>query len=189
VEVLHAGRRLAVERVSRILALKLDHIGDFITAFPALRLLKERFPHASLTVLTPKASLAVAGLEPAIDASIEFSFFNPHSELGARVIEETELHALPDRLRALRFDLAIDLRMQADTRHMLRYTGAALLAGFDCGGRFPWLDVTVEWDGDPALVAKRAHAAERYMTPVSAVAVACEPARSAPCRPRRHSPG
>jgi ADP-heptose:LPS heptosyltransferase len=35
------------EEIRRILLVKLDHIGDCITAFPAIRRLKEAFPHAS----------------------------------------------------------------------------------------------------------------------------------------------
>ena len=43
--LLHVGRRLPpAADIARILAVKLDHIGDFLTALPALRSLAARFP-------------------------------------------------------------------------------------------------------------------------------------------------
>ena len=56
---------------------------------------------------------------------------------------------------------------------MLRHTGAAFLAGYDHDGRFPWLDVSLEWEGDRPLAGKRAHVSERLLQLVEAVAAAC----------------
>jgi ADP-heptose:LPS heptosyltransferase/GT2 family glycosyltransferase len=180
VETLYPGHPLvARERVRSILAIKLDHVGDFVTALPSLRRLKERFPDAELTVLAAKASLSLAALPGTIDRCIEFNFFNARSELGQRKLEETELRELQAKLKSHRFDLAIDLRMQTDTRFMLRYTGAEVLVGFDHGGLFPWLDVAVEWEGDTRLLPKRAHVTDRLMTLVDAVDIACEFERNA----------
>ena len=179
VETLYAGHPLlARERVRSLLAIKLDHIGDFVTALPALRRLKERFPGAELTVLAAKASLSLAALPATIDRCIEFNFFNARSELGQRKLEEPELEELRVELKSHRFDIAVDLRMQTDTRFMLRYTGAKLLAGFDHGGLFPWLDVAVEWEGDLRLLPKRTHVTDRLLTLVDAVDIACEAERN-----------
>ncbi len=178
-----AGRPLLARgEVRRILALKLDHLGDFVAALPALRRLKERFPDAQLCVLAAGASEALARLEPAIDAVLRFDFFHVRSGEGERGVDASELAALEQALLPHRFDVAVDLRMHPDTRPVLRHTGARLLAGFDHEGRFPWLDVAPVWEGDPALQPKRLHVADRLLHLVEALSVACEP-RPAPLRP------
>jgi ADP-heptose:LPS heptosyltransferase/GT2 family glycosyltransferase len=178
-EIVHAAHPLLrATSVRSILALKLDHIGDFITALPALRRLKARFPDAKLSVLASKASKALAGMEPAIDEVIAFDFFHARSGLGRREIAEEELDDLRQQLRGRNFDIAVDLRMQPDTRPMLQYTGARLLAGFDHAGRFPWLDVMLEWEGDTRFAPKRMHVVDRLHQLVEAVAIACDTDRS-----------
>ena len=175
IEVLHVGRPLiACENVRAILAVKLDHIGDFVMAFPALRRLKQRFPKARLCVLGAKASGLLAALEPAIDEFIEFNFFHARSGITGTLVNEADLLALEARLRPYRFDVAMDLRMQGETRHVLRHCGATVLAGFEREGRFPWLDVAVEWEGDRSLTPKRVHAGDHLLQLVGTLAAACE---------------
>ncbi len=173
--VIVVGRPLiARESVRRILVQKLDHIGDFITGLPAMRRLKARFPQAEIYVLAPAASAIVARLEPAIAQVIEFSFFHAQSQNGKLDIAEEAFDALEARLRALSFDIAIDLRKHVETRDLLKRSGARLLAGFDRRGAFPWLDVALEWEDDPAYLHKRAAVSDDFVTLVEAVSVACE---------------
>ena len=173
-QILHVGHPLIdKQRVRRILAVKLDHIGDFVTALPAFRRLKEHFPQAELWVLAATASLAVARLEPAIDKVIEFNFFHPVSAEGARTVPPTELRQLERQLTALQFDLAIDLRQHLETRPVLQIAGARWNAGFDHRGAAPWLDVAIEWEGDTARQHKRSHISDRLRQLVDSVAAAC----------------
>ena len=175
IRALHIGHPvIARERVRRILAVKVDHIGDFISAFPAFRRLKQRFPNAELTVLAAEASMGLVALEPAIDRVIQFDYFHVRSERGRRAVGKKELLRLQDELTPSRFDLAVDLRRQPDTRHILRYTGARWLAGFDSENRTDWLDIAVEWEGDIARTHKRTHISEALVQFVDAIAVMCE---------------
>ncbi len=172
---LHVGHPfIHRDRVRRILAVKVDHIGDFIAAFPALRRIKARFPNAELCVLAARASLSIAALEPAIDRVIEFNFFHAKSSRGARHSATKELRELEKKLASEKFDLAIDLRRQPDTRHLLRHTGARWLAGFDQNYRDKWLDIAIEWEGDLARNHKRTHVIDSLVQLVDAVAEACE---------------
>ena len=164
---------IAASRVRRILALKLDHIGDFIAAFPAFRRLKQAFPGAELTVLCAGASLTLAPLEPAIDRVIRFDFYHEVSERGRRHLARRDLERLEAELAPHRFDLAIDLRRQPDTRPILRHTGARWLAGFDRNSTHGWLDIAVEWEGDQARTHKRAHVSESLLALIDAVTAAC----------------
>ncbi len=172
--LLHAGRRgPAADTVRRILAVKLDHIGDFLTGLPALRSLKRRFPAAQIDLLTPTASAELARSEPSVSEIIVFDFFHARSGLGQKGVGEAEFAALAERLAPARYDIAVDLRMQPETRAVLPHTGAAFLAGYDHDNRFPFLDVALEWEGDHRLVFKRAHVSERLMQLVSALEDAC----------------
>ena len=169
---------IAAERVRRVLAVKVDHIGDFISAFPAFRRLKQKFPNAELTVLAAQASVALAKLEPAIDRVIQFDFFHVRSEKGRRAVGKKDFAALAEQLAPFRFDLAIDLRRQPDTRPILQHTGARWLAGFDTANRTEWLDIGVEWEGDVVRSHKRTHISEALVQFVDAVAVMCESERA-----------
>jgi ADP-heptose:LPS heptosyltransferase len=157
------------EEIRRIVVLKLDHIGDFITALPAIRRLKEIFPSAKLTVVAAKAAVQLAQLESAIDDVIVFEFFHARSGLGQKGVTTEELESLRERLQPDRYDLAIDLRKAVDTRHVLKYTSARFLAGYDHRNQFPWLDVALEWDGDMRLLPKRYHITDDLLHLVAAI--------------------
>ena len=166
------------DQIRNILAVKLDHIGDCILAFPALRRLKRHFPEARITVLTSRASRPVWALEPAVDAVLEFDFFHARSSDGELSLGDEDWRRLAGRLRPEAFDLAIDLRRHLETRTVLQHSGARWLAGVDYRNRFPWLDVAIEWTGDPAFVHKRQHAVDDLINLVDAVAASCETDRT-----------
>jgi 3'(2'),5'-bisphosphate nucleotidase len=178
-EYVHAGHPLfRVDDIQRILVVKLDHIGDFVTALPAIRKLKHLFPTAKIDVLAGPASRAFATLEPAIDEFIEFAFFHARSQLGERELTPDDLAALAARLKPQRYDLAVDLRKHLSTRDILRQTGARYLAGFDYMGQFPFLDIALEWDGDKTLQRKRAHVVDDLLSLVAAIGAATESDRA-----------
>jgi ADP-heptose:LPS heptosyltransferase/GT2 family glycosyltransferase len=177
---LHAGRGgVPAATVRRILVAKLDHIGDFLTAIPALCALQAEFPHARLDLLVPSATAALARQDGTLPAQVRigeievFDFFHAVSGRGRKEVGEAELAALEARLAPRCYDLAIDLRMHPETRAVLRHTGARLLAGFEFENRFPWLDIALEWEGDVRLVRKRAHISERLVQLVAAIGAAC----------------
>jgi O-antigen biosynthesis protein len=158
--------------IRNVLAIKVDHIGDFLTAFPAFQRIKERFPKCRLHVLASPAARQLAALESAIDNVIEFEFFHARSSLGKKDVDEKEVDALAAKLAPLDIDIAIDLRKSPDTRHLLRCTGAKWSAGFDWLNQFPWLDIALTWEGDARLAPKRNHVADDLINLVDAVAAA-----------------
>ena len=158
-----------------ILVVKLDHIGDFIAAIPALRRLQRTFPEARLHLLAAPGSAVLTDFVPGLTEIIEFEFFFSQSGLGRRELSEDDLVALQRRLEPYRFDLAVDLRKWSETRPILQLTGARWLAGFDHNRRFPWLDIVMDWDHDPAAVRKRSHVSDDLLGLVDAIANATEP--------------
>jgi ADP-heptose:LPS heptosyltransferase/GT2 family glycosyltransferase len=170
-----AGRpMLSRGDVKKILVVKLDHIGDCVMAFPAVRRLKRYFPESQITVLTSGASRVVWAMEPSVEATIEFDFFHARSSAGELELSDEDWRGLRDRLMPERFDLAIDLRKHLETRPVLQHTGARYLAGVDHRNKFPWLDIAIEWEGDPAYIHKRQHNVDDLINLVDAVAAACE---------------
>jgi ADP-heptose:LPS heptosyltransferase/GT2 family glycosyltransferase len=179
IQVLHVGHPIiAPTNVKRILIVKLDHIGDFITAIPAIERLKEHFPNAEITALVGgKAPAALARSVSVIDRVLEFQFFHTQSGKGRRRLSDRSLTNLQGVLAPYRFDIAVDLRQQVDTRHVLQYTGAKWLAGFDLRGNAPWLDVHLELVIDNRLEPKRTHVSGSLLQMVETVAVACRTTR------------
>jgi ADP-heptose:LPS heptosyltransferase/GT2 family glycosyltransferase len=166
------------DEIRRILVVKLDHIGDFVTALPAIRRLKLSFPQASITVLASRAARAFAALEPSIDEWIEFEFFHARSQLGDKELTKQDLMELAERLAPYRFDIAVDMRKHLSTRDVLRYTGARFLAGYDYMGQFPFLDIALEWDGDKTLQRKRSHVVDDLLALAEVIGIACATDRS-----------
>ena len=166
------------ETIARILVVKLDHIGDCVTALPAVRRLKKYFPKARIDILSSRASKSIWALEPTVDEVIEFDFFHARSALGMVERTEEDWQVLHDRLAPNGYDLAIDLRKHMETRPVLLHTGARYLAGYDHKGRYPWLDVALEWSEDQASFRKRQHAADDLTNLIDAVLAAAEPDRS-----------
>jgi ADP-heptose:LPS heptosyltransferase/GT2 family glycosyltransferase len=166
------------EDIQRILVVKLDHIGDFVTALPPIRRLKKLFPHARITVLAGPASRAFVALEPCIDEFIPFAFFHARSQLGERELTKDDYAELGKQLRPYRFDLAVDLRKHLSTRDVLKHAGARFLAGFDYLGQFPYLDIALDWDGDRTLQRKRSHIVDDLMALVNAIGHAAESDRA-----------
>lgn len=192
VERVFAGHPMfRAAELRRILVVKLDHIGDLITALPAIRRLKSRFPAASIHLLAARNARAFAEIEPSIDGFIEFEFFHARSELGQKDLTEEDYAKLRTRLLPYGFDLAIDLRKHPQTREILRRIPARYLAGYDHLGRFAFLDVALEWEGDKYLQRKRNHVTDDLLNLVEAVHTAANEDRRgllSPSWPAQHLP-
>ena len=174
-EVLVTGRPvLRREDIRKILVVKLDHIGDCVIAFPAVRRLHRLFPDARIAVLTSHASRPVWRLEPSVAETIAFDFFHARSGEGEIKRSAKDWRDLRARLLPERFDLAVDLRKHAETRPVLQCTGAGFVAGFDFRNEFPWLDIALEWTGDQVYVRKRQHNGDDLLNLVDAIAAACD---------------
>jgi ADP-heptose:LPS heptosyltransferase len=171
VQMICAGHPL-YDRASirRILVVKVDHIGDCMTALSAVRRLRKHFPKAHIAVLSAKSSKVVWESEKSVDEVIEFNFFHARSGLGKVEVTADEFEALNQKLSARRFDLAVDLRKQPDTRHILKYTGARFLAGLDHQSQCPWLDIALEWEGDQPFQSKHTHVTDDLIRIVDALA-------------------
>src|SRR5262249_9452282 len=86
---------------SRILLIRLRQIGDVVFTTPAVRALRERFPHAHLTYLVEPAAAPVISQSACVDAVV----LAPKRPAILQLVSDLELAR---RLQSARYDLAID---------------------------------------------------------------------------------
>ncbi len=125
----------------RILVLKLDHLGDFIIGLPSLRQLREAFPAAHIKLVVGSWNRAEAEACGLADEVVAYDYF-PQNSLGW----DGTPHERVERFRVLtagRHDIAIDLRVDEDTRFLLGEVDAALRCGIGLVARHKFLDVAL----------------------------------------------
>ncbi|WP_294389632.1 hypothetical protein [uncultured Sphingomonas sp.] len=128
----------------RILILKLDHMGDFILAIGALERLRATFPQAELTLVVGSWNVQIARELGLADTVIAFDAFPRNS--SEEEVDVAGKAALFQALIQEDYDLAIDLRVDVDTRFLLRHVRAPLRAGIGTAAQFPFLDIFLPLD-------------------------------------------
>lgn len=130
--------------IKRVLVLKLDHLGDFIMGLPALVRLRRYFADASIDLVVGSWNMDMAKDLGIADRVIQFDAFPRNSSE-----EEPNVPATLGIFRSIvtdRYDLAIDLRADIDTRPLLKAVRANLKAGIGTRQRFPFLDIALPLD-------------------------------------------
>lgn len=130
-------------KVDRLLLMKLDHRGDFTLAGPAFETIRRDFATAHITLLCGSWNLADAVARQLFDDVIAFDYFAESAQQAARpfTTDREAAAALRACLAGRQFDLAIDLRMDPDTRHLLRAVEAGQRAGFATPNGLKYLDI------------------------------------------------
>ena len=113
----------------RILLLKVDHIGDFVTALEALSKLRAAWPAADITLVCGSWNAGLARSTGLFDRVVPFDFFAPSHEIVAPPPVEEKVQAF-SALGLGGFDLAVDLREERETRALLRAARATFKAGY-----------------------------------------------------------
>jgi heptosyltransferase-2/heptosyltransferase-3 len=120
-----------LRKPERILAVRLDHLGDMLFIRPALQALKNKFPSSRITVLTSAAGARLLEQDPWVDEIItwEAPWFARH-----KLSPQPGFFRLARLLRSRQFDLALEFR--GDIRHLvlLWLAGVRVRAGYDVTG-------------------------------------------------------
>lgn len=111
-----------------ILVLKLDHVGDLITALPACRRLRDAFPDSRLDLLCGPYNVELARSTGLFDTVYAFDFFGALDQTPRRADADDAAHL--SRLGVPACDIAIDLRHDDDTRILLWGIEAQVRVGF-----------------------------------------------------------
>ncbi len=155
--------------IRRILVLRLDHIGDFTLSVPAFRLLRETFPHATIDAVVAPWNRSLAERLELFDSVRLFNFYAERSGDGRELDEEAGRQIFRELVAGQTYDLAIDLRLDGDTRQLLTQVDAVFRAGFSQGLLHPWLDVSLEWSGNLRTWRKNSGAADEARRLVMAI--------------------
>jgi ADP-heptose:LPS heptosyltransferase len=108
--------------------IRLRLIGDVVFTTPAIRAVRRRYPHARLSYLVEPEAAPVVSASPHLDSVI----VAPRSSGRQPLLP---LLGLVRRLRAARFDLAIDFHGGPRSSWLALATGAASRIGYDVAGR------------------------------------------------------
>ena len=120
--------------VSRILVIQLGDIGDVVSATPAFRAVRERFPEALLAVLVREGFGGLLEDDPGIDR-----IFEVRRRQGMPADRVLEPFRLIGELRRQRFGLVIDLRADDRGAWMALASGASVRAAMHYD-RLAWRD-------------------------------------------------
>jgi ADP-heptose:LPS heptosyltransferase len=125
----------------RVLVLKLDHYGDFLIGLPALKRLRQAFPTDHITLVCGSWNAQLARRLGVADEVRTYDFFPENGALWTgQPFEGLE------RFREVcygAFDVAIDLRVDEDTRFLLERVEAATRCGIGLRARYPFLDIVL----------------------------------------------
>lgn len=113
----------------KILIIKLDHLGDFILAIPAITKLKSRYPYAEIDVVLGGWCAAIAKSLNIFSNIYTFDFFKKKSSESASVSERNTRELL-EQLSS-KYDFALDLRRQSDSRFLLARVNAKIRVGYE----------------------------------------------------------
>jgi ADP-heptose:LPS heptosyltransferase len=125
----------------RILALQLGHLGDFIIGLPALRALRKCHPNALIRLVVGSWNKDAAMQSGLVDEVVTYDFFpevarawNGEPAQGTDVFRAATTGC---------YDVALDLRVDEDTRHLLALVEAGLRCGIGSATRHPYLDIVL----------------------------------------------
>jgi|GEM_PF-2464197 len=154
--------RSAPGRVQSIAVMKLDHRGDFVLARAALLELRGKFPTAALTLICGPWNVSDAKEMEIFDEVLSFGYFQEKGALDSTRSADKIVGEFATLMRGRKFDIAIDLRVDMDTRHLLSHLDAAQRAGFDDEDRFPFLDIVLPLTNPTLAKSWRAVGPEQF---------------------------
>jgi ADP-heptose:LPS heptosyltransferase len=125
----------------RLLVLKLDHYGDFLIGLPALKRLRQAFPADHITLVCGSWNLELARRLGVADEVRTYDFFPENGALWTGQPFE-DLQRFRETCSG-GFDIAIDLRVDEDTRFLLEHVEAATRCGIGLRARYPFLDIVL----------------------------------------------
>ena len=117
-------------RHKRILISKLDHKGDLLLALPAISRLRTRYPNATLDLLCGSWNEAAARRTGLFQTIYTCDYFKQKSSVAPNM-RQREVAELQKRIG--RYDLAIDLRRQPDSRFIIAGIDASTRIGYATG--------------------------------------------------------
>jgi lipopolysaccharide heptosyltransferase II len=153
----------------RILLLRLREIGDVVFTTPAIRGLRERYPDAHISYVVQRSAAPVVARNPHVDDVI----VTPGRPGLAGLRDDV---ALAIRLRAARYDMAVDFHSGPRSSLLAWLSGARVRVGYDVPGRGWMYTVRVP---RPREIRAR-HAVENQWDLLTAIGIPAPDAQAVP---------
>ncbi len=154
----------------RILAVRLDNLGDVIMTGPALRAIKEALPRAHLTLMVSRGARPAVELLPVVDGVLPWRSL--WQDMGDLPFDPDREFGLIQTLHALRFDAAIIFTSFSQSPYVAAYV--CYLAGIPLRlGEPKDFAGSVLSDVPTTLTAPEAHQVERNLHLVEAAGFYC----------------
>jgi ADP-heptose:LPS heptosyltransferase len=115
-------------KIVRILVIKVDHVGDFVLASGAMADLRRLAAGCRLTLVCAPEIRDLAAALGIFDKIVAFDFYQPGADAPSNK-PHTPFASISEHVRG-RYDLAIDLRHNPDTRPLLDHVNARFRAGY-----------------------------------------------------------
>jgi len=112
--------------IKSILLIKADHIGDFLLTLDAFSVFRTAFPSASITLLCGPWNEQLAKSLGVFDGVETIEFYASRPDAAQPSFAPDKIGKLAD----VHFDLAVDLRMEPDTRLLLDHLNATYKCGY-----------------------------------------------------------
>jgi len=172
-----AFRPLFEQSILRVVAMRVDQLGDVAASLPALARLRSIFSQAHLTVIVQPGIRAVVEASGIADRVLTLEL-DYHRESERRHLAISEEKRIRDLFADDPIDLAVDLNPGDETRPILLLLQATYMVGFNAD-RFTFLDwgIGVRSRDKINQIGSQAHAAT-VMTLVAGLEVAMSPKRS-----------
>ena len=136
----------ACRQVRRVLAVRLDAIGDLLLTEPALGILRQRFPEARIDLVANPTSAAVLEGNPNIDRLVRYGAPWHAAWRGGAVDwkrEAARAWGVTGALRAEHYELGFELRGDVRDIGFTAATGPGMLIGSGFRGGRGLLDINV----------------------------------------------
>lgn len=130
------GPAPAPESIRSILVIEPWHVGDVVLATPILRELRRRYPEAKISILAKPHARELLEGSGLVDDVIPFDlpWTAQRNKLRRSLSSLRAIGSLVRTLKARRFDLTVDSRMDIRSNLLAAMSGARYRIGYDIGG-------------------------------------------------------
>ncbi|WP_148707808.1 methyltransferase domain-containing protein [Komagataeibacter melaceti] len=130
--------------INSVIILKLDHRGDFKLADLAMKVIKETFPSARISLVCGSWNLSNAQSSGLFDEILTLDMFSEDSSAKPNPPRDLIIRTFKAMIEGKTFDLAVDFRHFVDSRILLQCINARYRSGFNNYNSFPWLDISLD---------------------------------------------
>ena len=150
-----------------ILVINFGQLGDVVLSLPALRVIRERFPHARITIAVGKPGGEIINLSGYANETLEVDRVALRD--GAKLVSIAKIFKFVGRVRKANYDFVIDLHSLSETNLLGFLSGAPHRLYSHRPGRS--LEYLANFKPRPPREVKTAHAVDRYLDVVKPLGV------------------